>query len=73
MPRPRRRGDGPSLLECQTYRWRFHAMRATVPPDTRPPDEIAAWRPAIPSPGSSSISWRRGLVSNAEIGAMRAR
>src|SRR6185369_6972399 len=26
-----RAGAGPSLLECQTYRWRFHAMRAVVP------------------------------------------
>src|SRR5215813_7602873 len=31
-----RRGDGPSLLECKTYRWHFHAMRAAVPPETRP-------------------------------------
>src|SRR6266446_2224873 len=35
-----RRGDGPSLLECKTYRWHFHAMRNTPPPETRSPDEI---------------------------------
>src|SRR5688572_23407935 len=31
-----RRGEGPSLLECQTYRWHFHAMRNAPPPETRP-------------------------------------
>src|SRR5205085_2811995 len=31
-----RRGEGPSLLECKTYRWHFHAMRAARPPETRP-------------------------------------
>src|SRR5262249_47410676 len=36
-----RRGAGPSLLECQTYRWHFHAMRAAKPPEIRPAEEIA--------------------------------
>ena len=31
-----RRGDGPSLLECKTYRWHFHAMRATPPAGDAP-------------------------------------
>ena len=68
-----RHGDGPSLLECQTYRWRFHAMRATVPPDTRPPDEIAAWRARDPIARLEQHMLGRGLVSGAEIGAMRER
>src|SRR5215470_807350 len=43
-----RRGEGPSLLECQTYRWHFHAMRAVKPPETRPTEEIARWKAADP-------------------------
>src|SRR5262249_50166823 len=39
-----RRGDGPTLLECKTYRWHFHAMRAAVPPETREAAEIAEWK-----------------------------
>ncbi len=39
-----RRGLGPSLLECHTYRWHFHAMRATPPPETRAAEEISAWK-----------------------------
>jgi len=43
-----RRGEGPSLLECKTYRWHFHAMRATPPPETRPVEEIATWKARDP-------------------------
>ena len=43
-----RRGEGPSLLECKTYRWHFHAMRATPPPETRPVEEIVTWKARDP-------------------------
>jgi pyruvate dehydrogenase E1 component alpha subunit len=39
-----RGGEGPSLIECKTYRWYFHAMRNAPPPETRPAGEIAAWK-----------------------------
>ena len=36
-----RKGEGPSLLECKTYRWRTHFEGE---PDTyRPPEEVKAW------------------------------
>ena len=37
-----RSGDGPSLIECKTYRWRSHTERVGQR-DVRPPDEIDAW------------------------------
>ncbi len=37
-----RAGDGPTLIECKTYRHRSHTERADQP-DFRPPEEIAAW------------------------------
>ncbi|MGH7334073.1 MAG: thiamine pyrophosphate-dependent dehydrogenase E1 component subunit alpha [Candidatus Rokuibacteriota bacterium] len=43
-----RRGEGPTLLECKTYRWRFHAMRAVVPPETRAVEELATWKARDP-------------------------
>ena len=43
-----RRGEGPTLLECKTYRWHFHAMRDAPPPETRPADEIAQWKARDP-------------------------
>ncbi|MBN1266477.1 MAG: thiamine pyrophosphate-dependent dehydrogenase E1 component subunit alpha [Anaerolineales bacterium] len=36
-----RRGEGPTLIECKTYRWRTHFEGE---PDTyRPPEEVASW------------------------------
>ena len=36
-----RRGEGPTLLECKTYRFLRHYPTLR---DTRPPDEVAQWR-----------------------------
>jgi acetoin:2,6-dichlorophenolindophenol oxidoreductase subunit alpha len=41
-----RRGDGPTLLECKTYRWRGHSERD--PTDPRPREEIAEWKARCP-------------------------
>ena len=41
-----RAGEGPTLVECKTYRWRTHFEGE---PDTyRPPEEVAAWRAREP-------------------------
>ena len=37
-----RAGDGPTLIECKTYRHRRHTERVDQP-DLRPEDEIARW------------------------------
>lgn len=37
-----RRGEGPTLIECKTYRWRAHTERPGQP-DYRPKAEIEAW------------------------------
>jgi TPP-dependent pyruvate/acetoin dehydrogenase alpha subunit len=37
-----RAGEGPTLIECKTYRHRRHTERADQP-DVRPAEEIAAW------------------------------
>ena len=44
-----RRGLGPSLIECKTYRHRRHTERATQP-DVRPQAEIDAWLEKDPIP-----------------------
>jgi pyruvate dehydrogenase E1 component alpha subunit len=66
-----RRGEGPSLLECKTYRWHFHAMRAAVPAETRPADEIAVWRARDPIARLEAHARDRGLLTAAEVGALR--
>jgi len=68
-----RRGDGPTLLECKTYRWHFHAMRAAPPPETRPADEIDAWKARDPIALLEQHVLGRGLLSPDEISEMRKR
>jgi pyruvate dehydrogenase E1 component alpha subunit len=66
-----RRGEGPSLLECKTYRWHFHAMRATPPPETRPAEEIGTWKARDPVARLERHLLEGGLLTPAEIGAIR--
>lgn len=35
-----RAGEGPTLIECKTFRWRIHAEMKGNPPDPRPQEEI---------------------------------
>ena len=42
-----RRGEGPSLIECKTYRHRRHTERADQP-DSRSPEELAFWKTKDP-------------------------
>jgi pyruvate dehydrogenase E1 component alpha subunit len=68
-----RRGEGPSLLECQTYRWHFHAMRAAIPTETRPADEIASWKARDPIARFEQHALDGGVLAAAEISAIRER
>ena len=38
-----RAGEGPTLIECKTYRWRAHTERIGQP-DFRTEEEIEAWK-----------------------------
>ena len=68
-----RRGEGPSLLECKTYRWHFHAMRAARPPETRPAEEVASWKARDPIARLEQHMVGRGLLTPALLQAMRDR
>jgi TPP-dependent pyruvate/acetoin dehydrogenase alpha subunit len=68
-----RRGEGPSLLECKTYRWHFHAMRAARPAETRPAEEIASWKAADPIARLEQHMVGRALLSPDELRAIRDR
>jgi TPP-dependent pyruvate/acetoin dehydrogenase alpha subunit len=68
-----RRGGGPSLLECKTYRWHFHAMRAARPPETRPAEEIASWKARDPIARLEQHMIGQGLLAPAELQALRDR
>ena len=66
-----RAAEGPSLVECRTYRWYFHAMRNAPPPETRPAAEIAAWKARDPIARFASDLVERGLVTPADLERMK--
>jgi pyruvate dehydrogenase E1 component alpha subunit len=61
-----RRGEGPSLIECTTYRWQGHHVGD--PGEYRPAEEVAAWKADEPIGRLE----KQGLLSEAEIQEIRA-
>ncbi len=55
-----RRGEGPTLLECLTYRWHGHMEGEDVP--YRPAEEIARWKRRCPI-----ARLRQGLVDEGAL------
>jgi len=66
-------GEGPSLIECKTYRWYFHAMRNAPPPETRPAAEIAEWKARDPIARFAADLVARGLVTRTEVDELQRR
>jgi len=65
-----RAGEGPTLLECKTYRHRNHTERpGTV--DPRPAAEVADWMARDPIPMLlEQLKQQQGQYSDAEFQAM---
>jgi len=68
-----RRGEGPTLLHCATFRSLFHAMRDVPPPETRPSALLAEWRgrdrDAIAR--FEDLLTGKGIVTEADVRAIR--
>ncbi len=65
-----RAGDGPTLLECKTYRHRAHTERPGAV-DPRPEEEIKAWMARDPIPLLvEQLKQQQGQFSDAEFEAM---
>ena len=60
-----RRGDGPTLLECETYRFRGHSL--ADPDELRDPNEKERYNERDPIPAFKDILLSRGLVTEDEI------
>jgi pyruvate dehydrogenase E1 component alpha subunit len=69
-----RRGDGPTLLHCKTFRSLFHAMRDAPPPETRSPEILAEWRARDRDAVGrfEDLLTGRGLVAPADVAEIRA-
>lgn len=66
-----RQGNGPTLIECRTYRIRAHSegMREV---GYRTPEEVAAWKERCPIKAFSERLIGDGLAGQAEIAAVEA-
>jgi TPP-dependent pyruvate/acetoin dehydrogenase alpha subunit len=58
-----RAGEGPTLLECKTWRRHQHAFRDVVAVDKRPPDQIAHWAARDPLEGFERYLLERGIMT----------
>jgi TPP-dependent pyruvate/acetoin dehydrogenase alpha subunit len=70
-----RRGEGPTLIHCRTFRRLFHAMRDVPPPETRRADLLAEWqrRDRDPIARFEDDLTGRGIVTAAEVQTIRER
>jgi pyruvate dehydrogenase E1 component alpha subunit len=66
-----RGGEGPTLLECKTYRWYFHAMRNAPPPETRPAAEIAQWKERDPIARLAGDLIARRAITESDLGSLQ--
>jgi len=66
-----RMGEGPTLIECKTYRWRTHFEGE---PDTyRPPEEVEAWMRREPIAPYRRHLIEQGIISASEAEALEQR
>jgi 2-oxoisovalerate dehydrogenase E1 component len=63
-----RKGEGPTLLECQTYRWYGHSR--SDPRKYRTKEEEAAWKARDPIPNFAAKLVEAGTTTEGEIDAI---
>ena len=66
-----RAGEGPTLLECKTWRRGAHAQREVPPPERRPADLIAHWEARDPIQTLEGRLFERGLLDAGAIDEIR--
>ena len=63
-----RRGEGPSLIECQTYRWYGHSR--SDPRKYRTKEEEAEWKARDPIPSFAARLVEQGICTQDDIDAL---
>ncbi|MEM6446328.1 MAG: pyruvate dehydrogenase (acetyl-transferring) E1 component subunit alpha [Cyanobacteria bacterium P01_D01_bin.123] len=64
-----RAGEGPTLLECMTYRFRGHSL--ADPDELRDPEEKEFWRQRDPIPAFEAHALEHDLMTEAEFDSIR--
>ncbi len=65
-----RRGEGPSFIESETYRWYGHNIGD--PGTWRPKEEIQAWKAKDPIPRFRKVILENGAATDADLDAIEA-
>lgn len=66
-----RRGEGPSLLECRTYRWKGHVgPNSDIEAGCRPADEHEEWLRKCPLDAFGAFLLDIGVVSDKDVEGM---
>lgn len=65
-----RRGEGPSFIESETYRWYGHNIGD--PGTWRPQDEVEAWKAKDPIPQFRDKILKSGVATEGELDAIEA-
>jgi pyruvate dehydrogenase E1 component alpha subunit len=63
-----RAGEGPTLIECKTYRWRTHFEGE--PDNYRPPGEVESWLKREPIGRYRKLLTQQGVLSESEACAI---
>jgi len=65
-----RRGEGPTLIECKTYRWGAHHNAEN---DTyRPPEEVEAWKKKCPIKRFAQVLLNEGILDTKGLNDIEA-
>ncbi|MBW2144130.1 MAG: thiamine pyrophosphate-dependent dehydrogenase E1 component subunit alpha [Deltaproteobacteria bacterium] len=65
-------GKGPSLIECNTYRWMGHAQGEEIyEVEYRSDEEVEAWKKRCPIAAFEKVLLAEGLLSREKITAIR--
>ncbi len=66
-----RKGGGPALLECKTYRWHTHFELAPFP-DPRPKEELESWINKCPVTATEKRLLAEGVATAKDLSDMNA-
>jgi acetoin:2,6-dichlorophenolindophenol oxidoreductase subunit alpha len=61
-----RKGGGPVLLECKTYRWHTH-FESTTFPDPRPKEELESWMKRCPVAAMEKRLLAEGVLTEKDL------
>ena len=62
-----RNGEGPTLIECKTYRWRAHSESRGNPADPRPEEELALGPQNDPIAGFAKQLTEQGVATEVSL------